>query len=463
MDKTQKRQLESNDLGESVLNAFEKIQPYLAHILIAVLVLAVAYIGFKVYSASVRSKEALISEKIFSSVNRPAELEEIAQKASAPLNAWAWNLAGNARLAEAVGKVPANRASAIDDLTQAESDFKAALNSSNDEAKQMAYFGLGRVFEQKVATTTEKSSENVKTAIDYYNKLTTRWPDGIYARQAKSRLADLNSEGFVKMLSDYASYEYQEPKEGERNDIPLDITAPNPADVEPAEEPAKEEAAPAEEPAKEEAAPAEEPAKEEAAPAEEPAKEEAAPAEEPAKEEAAPAEEPAKEEAAPAEEPAKEEAAPAEEPAKEEAAPAEEPAKEEAAPAEEPAKDEAAPAEEPAKEEAAPAEEPAKEEAAPAEEPAKEEAAPAEEPAKEEAAPAEEPAKEEAAPAEEPAKEEAAPAEEPAKEEAAPAEEPAKEEAAPAEEPAKEEAAPAEEPAKEEAAPAEEKPAEEAK
>ena len=139
MDKNQKRHLESNDLGESVLNAFEKIQPYLTHILVAVLVLAVAYIGFKVYSVSSKSKEALITEKIFSSVNRPAELEEIAQKASAPLNAWAWNLAGNARLTEAVGKVPADRAAALDDLAQAESDFKAAMESKRDEYWYITY------------------------------------------------------------------------------------------------------------------------------------------------------------------------------------------------------------------------------------------------------------------------------------------------------------------------------------
>ncbi len=292
MDKTQKRQLESNDLGESVLNAFEKIQPYLTHILVAVLVLAVAYIGFKVYSASVKSKEALITEKIFSSVSRPADLEEIAQQAPAPLNAWAWNLAGNARLTEAVGKIPADRAGANDDLTQAENDFKAALNTHKDEAKQMAYFGLGRVYEQKVATTPEKAEDNVKTALDYYKKLTTQWSNSIYARQANLRIAALSSDGIVKMLSNYASYETQEPKEGERNDIPLDITAPNPEDVEPA--------APAEEKPAEEAAPAEETPADDAAPADDddlfgddaPVADDAAPADDdaaPAADDAAPA------------------------------------------------------------------------------------------------------------------------------------------------------------------------------
>ena len=450
MDKTQKRQLESNDLGESILNAFEKIQPYSFYILLGILILAGGYIGYTIYKSSVKSNEALISERIFSNVNNPAELEEIAQKASAPLNAWAWNLAGNARLTEAVKNVPTDRAAAIDDLTQAESDFKSALESRKDEAKQMAYFGLARVYEQKVATTTEKASENLKTAIDYYNKLTTQWPNGLYTRQAKLRLADLNSDAFVKMLSDYASYEYQEPKEGERNDIPLDINAPNPEDVEPI--------APAEE-----AAPAEEKPAEEAAPAEEKPAEEATPAEEKPAEEAAPAEEKPVEEAAPAEEKPAEEATPAEEKPAEEAAPAEEKPAEEAAPAEEKPAEEAAPAEEKPAEEAAPAEEKPAEEAAPAEEKPAEEAAPAEEKPAEEAAPAEEKPAEEAAPAEEKPAEEAAPAEEKPAEEAAPAEEKPAEEAAPAEEKPAEEAAPAEEKPAEEAAPAEEKPAEEAK
>ena len=432
MDKTQKRQLESNDLGESILNAFEKIQPYSFYILLGILILAGGYIGYTIYKSSVKSNEALISERIFSNVDNPAELEEIAQKASAPLNAWAWNLAGNARLSDAVKNVPKDRAAAIDDLTQAESDFKSALESRKDEAKQMAYFGLARVYEQKVATTTEKASENVKTAIDYYNKLTTQWPNGMYTRQAKLRLADLNSDAFVKMLSDYASYEYQEPKEGERNDIPLDINAPNPEDVEPiapAEEKPAEEAAPAEEKPAEEAAPAEEKPAEEAAPAEEKTAEEAAPAEEKPAEEATPAEEKPAEEAAPAEEKPAEEAAPAEEKPAEEAAPAEEKPAEEAAPAEEKPAEEAAPAEEKPAEEAAPAEEKPAEEAAPAEEKPAEEAAPAEEKPAEEAAPAEEKPAEEAAPAEEKPAEEAAPAEEKPTEEAAPAEEKPAEEA----------------------------------
>ena len=455
MDKTQKRQLESNDLGESVLNAFEKIQPYLTHILVAVLVLAVAYIGFKVYSASVKSKEALITEKIFSSVSRPADLEEIAQQAPAPLNAWAWNLAGNARLTEAVGKIPADRAGANDDLTQAENDFKAALNTHKDEAKQMAYFGLGRVYEQKVATTPEKAEDNVKTALDYYKKLTTQWSNSIYARQANLRIAALSSDGIVKMLSNYASYETQEPKEGERNDIPLDITAPNPEDV--------EQAAPAEEKPAEEAAPAEEKPAEEAAPAEEKPAEQAAPAEEKPAEQAAPAEEKPAEEAAPAEEKPAEEAAPAEEKPAEEAAPAEEKPAEEAAPAEEKPAEQAAPAEEKPAEQAAPAEEKPAEEAAPTEEKPAEQAAPAEEKPAEQAVPAEEKPAEQAAPAEEKPAEQAAPAEEKPAEQAAPAEEKPAEQAAPAEEKPAEEAAPAEEKPAEQAAPAEEKPAEQAK
>ena len=455
MDKTQKRQLESNDLGEQVLNAFEKIQPYLTHILLAILVLVCAYIGFKVYSASAKSREALVTEKIFSSVNRPAELEEIAQKVSAPLNAWAWNLAGNARLTEAVGKVPADRAAAIDDLTQAEKDFSAALHSSREEAKQMAYYGLGRVYEQKAATTTEKAQDNVKAALDNYKKLTTQWPNCIYARQANLRIAALSSDNTVKMLTDYATYEIQEPKEGERNDIPLDITAPNPEDVEPIEP--TEEVTPAEDQPTEEATPIED------QPAEEKPAEEAAPAEEKPAEEPAPAEEKPAEEPAPAEEKPAEEAAPAEEKPAEETAPAEEKPAEEAAPAEEKPAEEAAPAEEKPAEEAAPAEEKPAEEPAPAEEKPAEEAAPAEEKPAEETAPAEEKPAEEAAPAEEKPAEEAAPAEEKPAEEAAPAEEKPAEEAAPAEEKPAEEAAPAEEKPGEEAAPAEEKPAEEAK
>ncbi len=300
MDKTQKRQLETNDLSEKVLSFFDKIQPYLIPILLAALLLTVFYLSFTLYNSWNTGKTAKVCEKIFQNVNNPAELEEYAQQVNQPLKSWALNLAGNARLSEAITNVPNNRAAAEEALAKAEEDFNTASNSPNDDAQQLACFGLARVYEQKAATTATDSAKNIANSIKYYKSLTTKWPSSIYAKQAQMRIAALSNETTVKILSDYATYEKTEPPAGERNDIPLDINAP--AEEQPA---ATEEAKPAEEQptATEEAKPAEvQPAAEEAKPAEE----QPAPAEEakPAEEKPAPTEEakPAEEKPAPAEE-----------------------------------------------------------------------------------------------------------------------------------------------------------------
>ncbi len=232
MNSDRRHQLENNDLAEKVLAFFDKIQPYITPVLLGILVCFVAYLGLIVYQNNQNQYSATVCDGIYSNLDNAAKLEEIGQSAGAGLGDWAFTLAGNTRLINASRSLPDNKAAAIVELEQAESDYSTVTKVANaEEVLQMAMYGLARTYEQRAAIDPTKA-DYIKKAAETYTSLAKKWPAGMYAKLSTSRAAALSDETVVKLLADYSKYEKTQPEAGQRNDIPLDINAPAPTDVE---------------------------------------------------------------------------------------------------------------------------------------------------------------------------------------------------------------------------------------
>ena len=255
---TERHSSDNTILAEKIFTGYELVKPYINLILAAIVLVLIAFIGLRYYQEGQAKRDQAICNQIFQSVGDPAKLQEIAQNAKgAKLAGWAWALAGNNQLAVAT-ESDNDKEKAKDALQEAENAFQQALQSRVEECRQMAFFGLARVYEQMMVAAPEVKDSKDK-AIANYESLIAEFPDCFYADLAKARTNQLKNPETQKFLADYANRKIEEPKqEASELPTPLNIQAPAvPAAPVAPEAPKAEEAAPAAEaPKAEEAAPA---------------------------------------------------------------------------------------------------------------------------------------------------------------------------------------------------------------
>jgi len=219
-----RHELEQNQLADWLAQKIEAVKPYTNWILGTLLLLAV---GGTWYSISSRQATALEGEgwdQLYAALaageHSPGELEEIvAEYDGTPLAHWAATLAGDLRLDLGCKYLFFNKPTANQELRDAEGHYRTVFEqSSSSMLRERATYGLARTLE---------AQGNLEKAIERYDEVGTKWPNGAYAKAAATRSKDLQKESTKTFYDRFSKFDPQPPAAGDSGGaaarLPFDI------------------------------------------------------------------------------------------------------------------------------------------------------------------------------------------------------------------------------------------------
>ena len=188
MKSERRHELEKNVLADRVGAGLESVHSYWPMILGGLAILVVGSLAWGLYSSSARKQAAEAwTDYYFSMAGGEAEafldLSERYPNSSAA--GWARQTAGNGFLERGVDALYVNKSEGESLIKQAISEFEQLEDSSNQELRAKALYGLAQAHE---------SLGDLDTAIAYYEKLMKATPREALLRSASERLAFLNSD-----------------------------------------------------------------------------------------------------------------------------------------------------------------------------------------------------------------------------------------------------------------------------
>ncbi len=230
MKSERRHDLSENYLAKWIASTFEKIAPYQNAIywtIITVLVVVCLVMVWTNFAEKSRSKAwsdylpDLNSEGV-------EKLETLMDKyTSGEVAARIRVSAGEFLLADGCQLVFSNREEAPGKLEKALGFFLAAegmVSDNTDLAEQVAY-DLAVTHETLAVVRT--GQDDLAGAKGYYEKIVTRWPNGVYAKSAKKKLAYLQSDAAKRFYDYFALAAEKAPVETKSPiDINIDPTAP---------------------------------------------------------------------------------------------------------------------------------------------------------------------------------------------------------------------------------------------
>lgn len=188
MKTARRHELQTNTLADWTGKALDDARPYgkmIAGTLLALVVLVVAYVV--VSQRSQRGQEQSWNA-YFQALNseNPADLEAVVQAyPNDSAGRWAALMLADRQLADGLSQLLADQAAATQALRDALDNYGRAAEDPDDTIRQRAHLGLAKAHE---------SLRELDEAREEYQSLLDRWPEGIFASVATSRLADLETK-----------------------------------------------------------------------------------------------------------------------------------------------------------------------------------------------------------------------------------------------------------------------------
>lgn len=241
MKSDRRHELAENVLAKKLNALLDAIAPYKNHIYWTIIgILAVICIGLVLSRITQSSREKAWAE-YFAAFSAPGEdldglqtrLENLSKDyQSGEVSVRIRLSAAQLLLTEACEMFPKNRADAIPKLEKALTYFKEARDKSGSDniLREQALFGLGQTHESlAVFRMPSENQDDLDSAIKTYEQLIANYPEGIFAKTTKSRLATLQSPSFGRLVKFYETTPQEAPKDEKESD-PFDPTLPTPED-----------------------------------------------------------------------------------------------------------------------------------------------------------------------------------------------------------------------------------------
>lgn len=216
--KQHKHQLETNWLANFLGEQIESVKPIGVQVGIVAGVILVAFVGYQLWSSTSQQSQTEAWQAYLRATAGTADVEPdvlntvSSQHKGTMAAAWAKLRLADDKLNSGVAKLlgdelasgPNPSAAAADfsdarDLYQEVADSETA--QSSDLIQQRATLGLARAYESMGdGTSLEKARE-------LYKKITTAFPDGLYAQEAERRLEDLQRDSTKRFYDKLTAYE----------------------------------------------------------------------------------------------------------------------------------------------------------------------------------------------------------------------------------------------------------------
>ena len=202
MKSEERHRLQQNQLADWIGKSITTIKPYQNSILIAVLLVVVGMVAYTVWSRV----SAAENTEAWDELNAALESGNIAKLAKVREdrpNTHAAHVAAvveaDYNLADGCNRLFVSKAVANQELAKAVELYRTVLDQSrNSSLLQRATFGLARAREAK---------GELERAMELYQEVSTKWPDGAFAVAAARRLDDLKRPATKRLYDRFAKFD----------------------------------------------------------------------------------------------------------------------------------------------------------------------------------------------------------------------------------------------------------------
>lgn len=209
MKSERRHELQHNELADWIARSYETVRPYGNAILAAVAVVCLVAIGWLWWSRQSAADSATAWNSLYLAQvnNNPDDLVELASShPDTNVGHWAAVVAGDMYLATGCEQLFTNKATAAQDLRKAVDSYLRVLQSSQTASlRERATFGLARAYE--ALSGTRQSQGELDKAVETYQTLVEKWPNGAYTEVGKQRLADLQRPATKQFYDKFAQYD----------------------------------------------------------------------------------------------------------------------------------------------------------------------------------------------------------------------------------------------------------------
>jgi predicted negative regulator of RcsB-dependent stress response len=228
MKSERRHELQHNALADWLVTTYEQFKPYQNAILGAVLLVAVALLGYRWWQrqTAAHAAEAWLAMNRAEPLALPlsrneAEIDRVIQQFRDSTAAqWADITVGDNELASGASNLFGNKGAANEQLSRAVERYQAVPRTAPSMTRQRVTFWLARALECQ-----GKLPEASKT----YKEVLDNWPGGTFAAAAKQRLTDLEQPGTKTFYDQFASFN---PKPAEKMKLPEVLPENPPAESE---------------------------------------------------------------------------------------------------------------------------------------------------------------------------------------------------------------------------------------
>ncbi|NUQ61334.1 MAG: hypothetical protein HUU20_02530 [Pirellulales bacterium] len=209
MKSERRHELQHNELAAWITRSFETVRPYGNAVVGAIAVVCLVAIGWIWWSRQSAADDASAWNNVYQAQvgNNPAALMEVAEShPDANVGQWAAAVAGDMFLVSGCEQLFTNKATAAQELRKAVESYLVVLkNSQSPTLRERATFGLARAYES--LSGTRQSQGELDRAIESYQTLLDKWPDGAYTELARQRLTDLQRPATKQFYDKFAQYD----------------------------------------------------------------------------------------------------------------------------------------------------------------------------------------------------------------------------------------------------------------
>lgn len=200
MDSEERHELDKNDLAHFLMNAWDRVRPYLGYIGLAGLLLVVGLVAatYMNHASQLKLQEGW---RVLAAATTADGLSQVlADYPNTPLAPLAQVRLGWLRFNEGKERLVDDRGEAIRLLTEAVESFESVANhsSSTDSVKVQAYLGIA------LAKECQSMTEEAKKA---YQEILDRYPTDPVAQTARARLDQLSQESAATFYASFKNYQ----------------------------------------------------------------------------------------------------------------------------------------------------------------------------------------------------------------------------------------------------------------
>jgi tetratricopeptide (TPR) repeat protein len=208
MKSEDRHKMQRNELADWLAKSIEQVKPF-SNLIFLVVVLILLLVGaFMWWMRQSADRDAVAwAEYDRAAVSGdPKDLDEIGDlHAGSEVAQWAAVAAGDAYLGTGCEELFRNKSAATAALKDAVDHYRTVQEQGHTpELLERASFGLARAYEAQAG-----DQGDLDTAIEAYQEVVDKWPDGAYSEMAARRLEDLGREETKAFYDKFAQFNPQ--------------------------------------------------------------------------------------------------------------------------------------------------------------------------------------------------------------------------------------------------------------